>query len=132
MVAIVYAAMVWPAWIARSVIGGSEGDAVFVAVLAAAIAAVTLRLHLWFTSRFYPAELGWARARAVGWVLGSDALFATTMVVTGGLISNARPALAVLDIAVGIAAAAAFAVIEPATTRAAFRIPDGVVDSSQP
>jgi len=36
-------------------------------VLAAAIIAVTLRLHLWFTSRFYPAELGWARARAMGW-----------------------------------------------------------------
>ena len=39
------------------------------AVLAAAIVAVTLRLHLWFTSRFYPAELEWARARATAWML---------------------------------------------------------------
>src|SRR5207253_971959 len=46
-VAIVYAVMVWPTWIARTVIGGREGNAVFVAVLAAAIVAVTLRLHLW-------------------------------------------------------------------------------------
>ena len=123
-VAIVYAVMVWPTWIARTVIGGREGDAVFVAVLAAAIVAVTLRLHLWFTSRFYPAELGWARAHAIGWVLGSDALFATAAVVAGGLIGDARPALAVLEIAVGIAAASASALIEPATTRAEFRVED--------
>ena len=120
-VAIVYAVMVWPTWIARSVIGGREGNAVFVAVLAAAIVAVTLRLHLWFTSRFYPAELGWARGRALGWVLGSDAVFATALVVAGGLVGDARPDLAVLEIAVGIAAASAFALVEPATTRAAFR-----------
>jgi len=125
-VAIVYAVMVWPTWIARSVIGGREGNAVFVAVLAAAIVAVTLRLHLWFTSRFYPAELGWARGRAMGWVLGSDAVFATALVVAGGLVGDARPGLAVLEIAVGIAAASAFALVEPATTRAAFRVSDSL------
>jgi hypothetical protein len=65
-VSIVYAVMVWPTWLARNVIGGQEGNAVFVTVLAAAIVAVTLRLHLWFTSRFYSAELGWARSRATG------------------------------------------------------------------
>jgi len=121
VVALVYAVMVWPTWIARGVIGGQEGNAVFVAVLAAAILAVTLRLHLWFTSRFYPAELGWARARAMGWVLASDALFATALVVAGVLINDTQPGLAVLEIAVGIAAASAFALVEPATTRAAFR-----------
>ena len=121
IVALVYAVMVWPTWIARGVIGGQEGNAVFVAVLAAAILAVTLRLHLWFTSRFYPAELGWARARAMGWVLASDALFATALVVAGVLINDTQPGLAVLEIAVGIAAASAFALVEPATTRAAFR-----------
>jgi hypothetical protein len=121
VVALVYALMIWPTWVARTVIGGQEGNAVFVAVLAAAIVAVTLRLHLWFTSRFYPAELGWARARAMGWVLASDALFATAVVVAGVLINDTRPGLAVLEIAVGIAAASAFALVEPATTRAAFR-----------
>ena len=125
-VAIVYAVMVWPTWIARTVIGGREGNAVFVAVLAAAIVAVTLRLHLWFTSRFYPAELAWARGRAMGWVLGSDALFATALIVGGGLVGDVRPGLAVLEIAVGIAAASAFALVEPATTRAAFRTSGGL------
>jgi hypothetical protein len=132
VVALVYAVMVWPTWVARGVIGGQEGNAVFVAVLAAAIVAVTLRLHLWFTSRFYPAELGWARARAMGWVLASDALFATALVVAGVLINDTQPGLAVLEIAVGIAAASAFALVEPATTRAAFRPGQQAVDSSRP
>jgi len=120
MVSIVYAVMVWPTWLARNVIGGQEGNAVFVTVLAAAIVAVTLRLHLWFTSRLYPAELAWARARATRWVLVSDAFFAIGLVVAGVLVGDARPALAVTEIAVAVGAAAAFAVIEPATTRAAF------------
>ena len=124
VVALVYAVMVWPTWIARGVIGGQEGNAVFVAVLAAAVVAVTLRLHLWFTSRFYPAELAWARGRAMGWVLASDALFATALVVGGVLVDDTQPGLAVLEIAVGIAAASAFALVEPATTRAAFRAAD--------
>jgi hypothetical protein len=120
-VSVVYAGMLWPTWIARDVIGGRQGNAVFVAVLAAAIVGVTLRLHLWFTSRFYPAELRWARGRATGWMLASDALFAAALVIAGALVGDARPAVSALEIAVGIAAASAFALIEPATTRAAFR-----------
>jgi predicted Ser/Thr protein kinase len=121
VVSVVYVAMVWPTWMARDAIAGQQGNALFVAVLAAAIVGVTLRLHLWFTSRLYPAELDWARRRAAGWVLVSDAVFATALVVGGGLVGETRPAIAVLEIAVGIAAASAFALVEPATTRAAFR-----------
>ena len=119
-VSIVYAVMVWPTWLARNVIGGQAGNAVFVTVLAAAIVAVTLRLHLWFTSRFYPAELGWARSRETGWMLVSDAIFAIALIVAGVLVGDARPALAVIEIAVAVGVAAAFAVIEPVTARAAF------------
>jgi hypothetical protein len=118
--ALVYGVMTWPAWIARSVIGGKEGNAVFVAVLAAAIVAVTLRLHLWFTSRFYPAELEWARGRAAGWVAAADWVFTGTLVTGGVLTGDSRPELAVVQIAVGIGAAVAFLLIEPATARAAF------------
>jgi hypothetical protein len=48
------------------------------------------------------------------------------LVVAGGLVGDVRPGLAVLEIAVGIAAASAFALVEPATTRAAFRSSDGL------
>ena len=123
-VSIVYAVMVWPTWLARNVIGGQEGNAVFVTVLAAAIVAVTLRLHLWFTSRLYPAELEWARARAAWWMLVSDVIFASGLVAAGVLVGDARAALAVIEIAVAVGVATAFAVVEPATARAAFRKTD--------
>jgi predicted Ser/Thr protein kinase len=123
-VSIVYAAMIWPTWLARNVIGSQPGNAVFVTVLAAAIVAVTLRLHLWFTSRLYPTELDWTRARAARWMLVSDVIFASGLVVAGVLVGDARAALAVIEIAVAVGVAAAFAVIEPATTRAAFRKTD--------
>jgi hypothetical protein len=112
--------MVWPTWLARNVIGGQQGNAIFIAVLAAAIVAVTLRLHLWFTSRFYPAELEWARARAVAWMLASNTVFLMGLVVAGALVGDARPVLAVIEIAVAVGAGAAFTVVEPATTKAAF------------
>ena len=117
---VVYAVMVWPTWLARNVIGGQQGNAIFIAVLAAAIVAVTLRLHLWFTSRFYPAELEWARARAVAWMLASNTVFLMGLVVAGALVGEARPVLAVIEIAVAVGAGAAFTVVEPATTKAAF------------
>jgi hypothetical protein len=116
--------MIWPTWLARHVIGGHTGNAVFVTVLAAAIVAVTLRLHLWFTSRSYPAELDWARGRSTGWMLVSDAIFASALVVAGVLVGDERPGLAVIEIAVAVGAATSFAVVEPATSRAAFRRTD--------
>jgi hypothetical protein len=45
-------------------------------------------------------------------------------VIVGGLIAETRPGLAVLEIGVGIAAASAFGLVEPATARAAFRPSD--------
>jgi serine/threonine protein kinase len=65
VVSVAYAVMLWPTWLTRSIVGGWDGNAIFVAVLAATIVAVTLRLHLWFTSRLYPFELLWARSRAM-------------------------------------------------------------------
>jgi len=120
---IVYAVMVWPTWLAKNLIGGPQGNAIFVTVLAAAIVAVTLRLHLWFTSRFYPAELEWARARAAAWTFASNVLFVIGLAVAGMLVGDARPVLAVIEISVAVGAAAAFAVVEPATTKAAFGRP---------
>lgn len=122
MVSLVYAAMLWPAWLARGSIGGNVGNALFVATLAAAVVGITLRLHLWFTARFYPAELAWARERARRWVISSDMVLSGALFLAGGLVGDARPELAVLDIAVGIGSASASLLIEPATTRAAFRV----------
>lgn len=113
--------MVIPAWTARGLIGGTGGRLFFILTLAAVIVAATLRLHLWFTSRFYPAELGWVRPRVRRWIHAADWLFALTLVAAGLVIGDDRSPIAVLLLSVGIGSAVAFLVIEPATTRAAFR-----------
>jgi predicted Ser/Thr protein kinase len=119
--ALTYWLMLIPAWNARGLIGGAAGRAVFILTLAAVVVAANLRLHLWFTSRFYPGELEWLRARVTRWIHGADWIFAVVMVVGGLLLGDQRAPLAITLIAFGIGAALASLVIEPATTRAAFR-----------
>jgi predicted Ser/Thr protein kinase len=119
--ALSYWLMLIPAWNARGLIDGMAGRAVFILALAAVVVAANLRLHLWFTSRFYPAELDWLRTRVARWIHGADWILAVAMVAGGLLLGDQRAPLAILLIAFGIGAAVAFLVIEPATTRAAFR-----------
>jgi predicted Ser/Thr protein kinase len=121
MAALTYWLMVIPVWSARGLIGGLPGRMVFIVTLAAVIVAANLRLHLWFTSRFYPSELKWLRARVGRWIHAADWVFAATLVLAALLLGDERSALAVLLLSFGIGAAVAFLVIEPATTRAAFR-----------
>ena len=120
MAALVYWIMLVPMWNARGLIGGLPGRTLFIMALASVIVSANLRLHLWFTSRFYAGELPWVRARATRWVTAADWVFALTLVLGGLLVGDARSALAVLLIAVGIGAALAFLVIEPVTERTAF------------
>ena len=120
MAALVYWIMLIPMWSARGLIAGLPGRTLFMMALASVIVSANLRLHLWFTSRFYPAELPWVRARATRWVTAADWSFALTLVLAGLLVGDARSALAVLLIAVGIGTALSFLVIEPVTERAAF------------
>jgi eukaryotic-like serine/threonine-protein kinase len=119
--ALTYWLMVIPVWTARGLIGGAAGRAVFIAALAAVIVAANLRLHLWFTSRFYPGELKWLRARVSRWIHVADWVFALALVAGALLIGDEGSPLAILLLAFGIGAAVAFLVIEPATARAAFR-----------
>jgi hypothetical protein len=121
IVAAVYWLMVIPAWTVRGVLGGWAGRVVFIAVLASVIIAANLRLHLWFTSRFYPTELRWLRGRVANWILVADWIFALTLIVSGLIIGDDSSPLAILMLSFGIGAGVAFLFIEPATTRAAFR-----------
>jgi predicted Ser/Thr protein kinase len=118
---LVYALMMAPTWSARQLIGGALGRGVFIIALAAAIVSCTLRLHAWFTSRWYPTELRRVRHRSATATRGADALLVVAMTTAGLLVSETNEPLAVLLFAVGIGIAVSFLVIEPATTRAAFR-----------
>jgi len=120
-VAAVYFLTLWPAWQARSEIGGPPGRAFFILILGAVVVSASLRLHRWFTSRFYPAELPWVRRRSARWILAGDVLFAAGLVSGPLLIRVEHSSIDILLLSIGIGAAVAFLVIEAATARAAFR-----------
>jgi hypothetical protein len=93
------------------------------AMLACVAAAATLRLHLWFSARFYLAELVEQRIGSRPWTRLADAGFAALQIVAALAIGDAHPEVSVLLIAVSISALIASFMIEPATARAAFGRP---------
>src|SRR5919109_1694138 len=86
--ALVYWLMAVPVWSARGLIGGGIGRTVFFVALAAIIVSANVRLHLWFTSRFYPGELRWVRARTARWVTVADWVFAGALAAAGLLVGD--------------------------------------------
>jgi hypothetical protein len=119
--AAIYWLTVVAAWRGRDELGPPWGRAFFIAVLVSVVVAANLRLNLWFTSRFYPSELRWARRRVGRWIRGADWAFALTLAAGGLAIGEEQSPVAALLIAIAIGAIVAFLVIERVTTRAAFR-----------
>ncbi len=119
--ALTYWLMVIPTWTVRGILGGWTGRVVFLVTLVAVIVAANLRLHLWFTSRFYPGELRWLRSRVAPWILAADWTFVLTLISASLLIGDEGSPLAILMLSFGIGAGVVFLVVEPATARAAFR-----------
>jgi len=117
--ALVYWVMVIPAWYARGHIGGTWGRVFFITLLAAVIVAANLRLHLWFTSRFYESELTWVHDRSGRWIRAADWVFAAAL-IAGGILISERSALSIVLPSVAVGAVVAFLLIEPVTARAAF------------
>jgi predicted Ser/Thr protein kinase len=121
--ATVYWAMVWPAWhVHRSI--GRGGLFFFFATLAAVVVSANLRIHLWFSARVYPEHLSEQRADTHRWIRAADCAFVALLITGGLLLPEDRAGWAALLLSVGIGVAVAFLIIEPATTRAAFR-PEG-------
>jgi predicted Ser/Thr protein kinase len=118
--ALIYAVVVIPAWYARGQIGGWQGRAFFIALVATVVVATSARLHLWFTSRFYPGELEWVHQRSSRWIRTADWLFAATL-IAGGILIGERSPLAIVLPSVAVGAIVAFLLIEPVTTRDAFK-----------
>jgi anaerobic C4-dicarboxylate transporter len=89
-------------------------------MLAAVIVAANLRLHLWFTSRFYETELTWVHGRSGRWIRAADWVFAVALVAGGVLMRDKGSPLEIVLPSVAIGAVVAFLLIEPVTARAAF------------
>jgi serine/threonine protein kinase len=115
-----YFLLLIPLWLARESISGRPGLILFLTGLAATVAATVLRLHLWFTVRSYPAE--WARQRSYSgpWIRVADAVFVIALLVAGIGVLDARASAAAVLIGAAVAVFLSSAIIEPATTRAAF------------
>jgi predicted Ser/Thr protein kinase len=120
MTALVYWVMVIPSWYARGHIGGAWGRVFFIALLASVIVAGNLRLHLWFTSRFYETQLKWVHDRSGRWIRVADWAFAAVLVAGGLLINDEQSVLSIVLPSVAVGAVVAFLLIEPVTARAAF------------
>jgi serine/threonine protein kinase len=115
-----YYGMLYPLWRVKEWLGGIEGSLYFFPALIAVGVAANLRLHLWFTSRFYVLELPEHRRRTAPWIRGADWLFSFTLAVTAIRIHSIHAIVATLLMAVAIGSFVASTLIEPVTARAAF------------
>jgi hypothetical protein len=126
-----YYGMLYPVWKARVWTPGTRGTLLFLAAVAAAAVAANLRLHLWFTSRFYPAELPAQRARAALALRAGDIGLAVVLGAAALLIHDSHPFWAALLLGAAVADVVSVWSIEPATTRAAFG-PEGITEKRGP
>jgi serine/threonine protein kinase len=115
-------ALIFPAWRTWEWVPDEMLRGVLrIGTLVVVTANVSLRLHLWFLSRYDPQGLLDQRARSALVIRAADAGFALAL-LTGALSIMPRHAGAgALFLGLGICYAVVFLTIEPATTRAAFR-----------
>ena len=115
-----YLALLVPLWLVHEWVPGLPGLLVFLAGLIAGLVGSLLRLHLWFTVRAYPAEWPAQRREAGRWIAAADITFAGVLVVAALMVLTDHSRMAVVFVGAAVAVVLSFAVIEPATTRAAF------------
>jgi predicted Ser/Thr protein kinase len=120
-VALSYAALLVPAWMARSFMGGRIGLLVFLLVMAGGIVAITLRLHLLFVSQWAGDDLQAQRAETRVWLRVADVVFAAGLLGSGVFVGAEEAVLAIVLSGAAVIVTVAFLVIEPSTARAAFR-----------
>ncbi len=114
-----YLVMVPPLWLAHTWIGPPLGVWTFLTGLVGSLLATTLRLHLWFTVRETPSELADQRARSAPWIRMGDWLFVGALVAAAALTLDPHTEGAALFVVAAVGSVVAFAIIEPATSRAA-------------
>jgi hypothetical protein len=118
---VIYLLLLFLMWRAAPSIGPRLGLALAVTAVVAVIVAGALRLHLWFAARLYPEEWPAQHSRAGTWIRVADVVFTLTLTAAGVLaMLSGAAGLSVLLLAAAAAVLVSFAIIEPATTRAAF------------
>ena len=119
-VSVVYASPLYLVWRVRRGMPSNLGTRLFFLLLIVVVTAVSLRLHLWFTSRFDPGRL--TRERNVLRLPIRVTDWAVAVLLTGfGLYAaSSNPVTTTTLLIVAVASLVASLLIEPARTRAAF------------
>ena len=125
VISVVYGLTLVPMWQVREWMPDAWGLVAFIATVTVVGAAANLRLHLWFTSRVYPAQLAEQRRRSSSWKRLTDTTFAVLLLTTAAVIAPEHNGWAGFFIALAITSVLSARVMEPATTRAAFPAPAG-------
>ena len=119
-VSLVYGLALFPLWRVREWMPDGWGLVAFIASVTVVGAAANLRLHLWFTSRVYPAQLADQRRRSASWKRLTDTMFAVLLLTTAAVIAPDHNGWAAFFIGLATSSILIARVMEPATTRAAF------------
>lgn len=117
-----HAAAVAALWPARHVFVAPWGAIVFYAALALATLSVTMRVNLWFTSRYQLSEVQSQRARVAIPVTISELLLDVVLIVAALRAASAEHVVGPLLLVFAIVSLVSLIVIEPATTRSAYRV----------
>ena len=120
LASLAYFLLLIPLAVARTWVPGPLAVAILVAGFIAALVAGTLRLHLWFTVRKYPYEWRAQRDRTVLWIRVADFVFAGALAASALTLLPSHIEMALVLIGAAVLVVLAFAVMEPATERAAF------------
>jgi hypothetical protein len=104
------------AWLSRPVLNPSFRTQFFLAVLALATAAVTLRLNLLFTARVHRSTLAGHYAKLFRWIAGAEFGIAILLLASAAYLADAHPGTAALLVSLAIVMLASFSLIEPATS----------------
>jgi serine/threonine protein kinase len=119
-VSVVYASPLYLVWRVRHGMPGNLGTRLFFLLLIVVVTAVSLRLHLWFTSRVDPARLTRERHALRLPVRVTDWTVALLLAGFGVAAASSNPVTTTTLLVVAVASLIASILIEPARTRAAF------------
>jgi serine/threonine protein kinase len=114
-----YVLLLVPLWRLRN-FSEPAGTLLFVGGLIGATAAGAVRLHSWFAADLDRARWQRERRRSAPWRVAGDALMTLVLGAEGIIALLTRETWGILLVAASAAVLIAFAVVEPATTRAAF------------
>jgi hypothetical protein len=117
---VAYVALVIGLWAIRDWMPPPAGVVVVLAGLGAALGASALRLHLLFTIRWYPDEWAAQLRQSRPWIRTADIVLAAALLLAVALTMTAHDRIAAVFVAAAVAVVVSSAIIEPATTRAAF------------